>query len=202
MKPWLNARKIKTQWLWGDWEGLEQQQLKQKLLERMADSEDAQEKFWSYAKILGTDCCWEWQGALDSYGYGTFNFQYEPKRRKGILSHRISYFLTHGNLPDHLLVCHHCDNTKCVNPQHLFLGTHNDNRHDSIKKNRHCRGEGQHAHKLTEKQVIQVRQFYQEGMTYAAIGEKFGMTKTGIWAVVSGKTWKHVPFPKGFEPYE
>jgi hypothetical protein len=202
MKPWLNARKTKTQWLWGNWEGLSGPQLKQKLLEKMAASEVAQEKFWGGAKIEGTEDCWEWQRALDSYGYGTFSFQYESRQRTFIFAHRIAYFLTHGELPDKL-VCHHCDNTKCVNPDHLFLGNNNDNRQDSVQKGRHTRGEGQHLHKLTDNKVKRIRLLYFcGGMNGTEISRKFEVSKQCIFHVVYGRTWKHVPFPKGFEPYE
>lgn len=196
MKPWLNERKIKTQWLWGNWEGLKGQQLKQKLLEKMVVSEDAQKRFWSFAKIKGADDCWDWIRALDSYGYGVFSCQYEPKKRTGILAHRISYFLTHGLLPNHLCVCHRCDNTKCVNPAHLFLGTNTDNRRDSVEKDRHCRGERQGLHKLTETQVTEIRflHFY-DRVNCAAISQSFGVSRQCIHAITNGRTWKHVPFP-------
>lgn len=87
------------------------------------------ERFWS--KVQKTDGCWLWQGATTGAGYGGFNI-------KGDLigAHRVAYELTFGPIPDGLLVCHTCDVRHCVNPAHLFLGTHTDNMQDCKTKGR------------------------------------------------------------------
>ncbi len=192
------SRRTKTQWLWGNWEGLNAHQLKLKLLERMADSEEGQRKFWGKVKRVKPDECWEWVGAIDSYGYGVFSFQYEAQRRKGILAHRISYLLNSGVLPDELVVCHRCDNRKCVNPNHLFLGTDVQNVYDMMSKGRHARGEMIHKHKLTEEQVQNVRSMRKSGTNCAVISRMFKVTRQTIHQVVKRKTWKHLtPDPMG-----
>lgn len=85
-----------------------------------------QELFWSRVAIASDDDCWLWTGTMMPTGYGIVGGQY---------THRLAYLWTYGSL-DLPCVCHHCDNPPCVNPMHLFEGTHRDNIHDSIQKGR------------------------------------------------------------------
>jgi len=96
------------------------------------------ERFWrkvekekSTVFYFGTRC-WEWTAAITKVGYGELTI-----RQNVLLAHRVSYELAFGEIPRGLLICHNCDNRKCVNPHHLFLGTHKDNTHDMMKKGRH-----------------------------------------------------------------
>lgn len=84
------------------------------------------------AKVNKTDTCWLWTGAKRcKEGYG----QIKINGRRYITS-RVSYYLWVGALADDILVCHHCDNPPCIRPDHLFLGTHQDNRNDRAMKER------------------------------------------------------------------
>jgi len=82
------------------------------------------------------DGCWYWLGAIHNIThYGVFGIS----SGRTMYAHRFSYKTYRGEIPNGLLVCHHCDNTYCVNPNHLFLGTHRDNTMDMVRKNRHAR---------------------------------------------------------------
>lgn len=89
-----------------------------------------EEAFW--AKVAKGDGCWEWQGATTNGGYGSFT-----ENRRGVRAHRYSYRLHYGPFDERLLVCHSCDNPKCVRPDHLWLGTSAQNERDKILKGRH-----------------------------------------------------------------
>jgi len=181
------------------WEGLGDlrgHQLKLKLLERMANSEAVLEKFWGRAKRGNPNDCWEYRITRgDTYGYGRFSMM-SPDRTHSVtlMAHRISYFLAHGSLPDNLMVCHHCDNRKCVNPKHLFLGSDLDNKQDMVSKNRQTYGERQWMHKLTDPLVLSIRKkYYSGGVTFCEIAESIGMSYAATRAAIVGKTWKHLP---------
>lgn len=95
----------------------------------IATEAEIQRRFWSLVRI--SDGCWEWTGALDKDGYGR-HFH----RTGAFKSHRYSYEISVGPIPDELHVCHHCDNPACVRPDHLFLGTRSDNMRDCMRKGR------------------------------------------------------------------
>jgi 5-methylcytosine-specific restriction endonuclease McrA len=141
-----------------------------------------EEKFWS--KVKKTEKCWEWKGRL-SNGYGYF--KYKGKRYQ---AHRLSFYLTHGYLSD-LMVLHSCDNSDCVRPEHLKEGTHEKNMRDKIKRNRQAKGASHGMAKLTENDVIEIREMTNQKIPYKIIGKKFKISRETIGKIKSGKSWNY-----------
>jgi hypothetical protein len=146
-------------------------------------------RFWNNVD-KSTDGCWLWQGWLDSKGYGAIRVN-----GSAIKAHRLSYELHRGTIPDGLFVCHTCDVPRCVNPDHLFLGTAEDNVNDMMAKGRHSalRGSQCWNAKLTEQDVLDIRRLYAQGnISTRALGKKYGVTKTAILWVIQEKNWRHL----------
>ena len=145
-----------------------------------------------FEKLFIKNCCWIWIGDKNPQGYGIV--RNKNGRREG--AHRISYRFYRGNFPFHLQVCHKCDNSSCVNPDHLFLGTQKDNMIDMYRKGRNVRGdvrgEKNGRHKYTEKQVLKIRHLYQQGMKIVDIHKQFGGSYQSIWCIIRRKFWTHI----------
>jgi hypothetical protein len=89
-------------------------------------------------------------------------------------------------------VCHSCDNRPCVNPEHLFLGTHQDNMTDASKKGRTHPGEQTKGAKLNDEAVRQIREAYRNGALQRELAEEYGVASSAISMIVNHNTWKHV----------
>lgn len=148
-------------------------------------------RFWNKVTTQDSDECWEWQAGLNPDGYGRVSL-----RCKSYGAHRVSYFLQHQKDPGELCVCHTCDNPKCVNPSHLWLGTFGDDMRDMTKKGRgvipHVPGSKHGAAKLTEQQVLDIRAQYANGQDQYTLGRKYGVAHQTIHCLVTRKSWKHI----------
>jgi len=131
--------------------------------------------------------CWEWCGGK-ACGYGQLKVA-----GKMLKAHRVAYELFVGKIPDGLFVCHSCDNPGCVNPTHLFLGTHQDNMNDMSRKGRgtKAKGEKHGMAKLTESQVREIRQLYGK-YNQRKLAEMFGVDQATISYIINNKLWTHV----------
>lgn len=147
--------------------------------------------------------CWNWVGSTDN-GYGKLMVgSRSDKTRKSIRAHRFSYLTFVGPITDGLYVCHRCDNRLCINPAHLFLGTHQDNMDDRGNKGRlnHVVGEQSGTARLTEVDVLSARRLRFAGRTYQSIADRFGVDKRTVMRAVKGETWAHLPAaPSAKEP--
>ncbi len=146
------------------------------------------ERFWS--QVNKSDGCWLWTGATDKDTYGVITIR-PPKRL--VKAHRLSWALTHGPVADGLMVLHHCDTPRCVRPDHLFLGTHLDNKRDEILKGRQVSGSAHHSAKLTEQQIPEIRRLCRLGVSKVEIAKRFGVRSYTIYSIAQGSTWKGVP---------
>lgn len=146
--------------------------------------------------------CKEWQGPRDKDGYGWSG------RKK---AHRVAYEEAIGPIPPGMIVCHHCDNPPCVEPTHLYVGTHRDNAHDRQVRGRQSRvgpewlrqhgrrnapGEGTINHKLTKEQVDEIRRLYVPNphrsaspVSQKALAVRFGVSQAQISKVIRGDQW-------------
>jgi hypothetical protein len=148
-------------------------------------------------KIPGVSC-WAWKGLYSTNGYGMFK-----RNKKMIMAHRGSYEAFKGSIPKEMYVCHSCDNSWCVNPDHLFLGTPKDSMLDKVRKGRHSRGtihsqkikaseafrksivfgESHNQSKLSNQQRKQILELESQGKKHKDIAEMFGVTTSLIYAI-------------------
>jgi hypothetical protein len=133
--------------------------------------------------------CHEWRGYTTKLGYGKIRLNGRSE-----FVHRVAWQQSRGPIPAGFKVCHKCDNRRCVNPDHLFLGTQADNMRDMAAKKRRRgiggqRGEKHHQAKITAEQVRAIRA---SEMTNAELATLYGLTRRYVWSVRHGTTWKHV----------
>ena len=160
------------------------------------------ERFHKY--VRKTDGCWEWTGSKLK-GYGRL---YHNGRL--VATHRLSWTIHYGPVPDAIYVCHKCDNRGCVRPSHLFLGTHSDNIRDSVRKGRHgsqrnphlldalqphpeqrARGERSGRHKLTNRAVHEIRALAGT-LPIRLIAERYAIDRTHAYKIIRRELWTHL----------
>lgn len=132
-----------------------------------------------------TDACWIWFKDFYPNGYGHFTFRGVQKG-----AHRWSYERYVGQIPNGMIVCHNCDNRSCVNPEHLFLGSQQDNITDCVKKGRNPKGEKNGMAKLSEQAVRFI--LANNSLSSRKLSKMLGVTRHSITNVRNKKTWKHI----------
>lgn len=132
--------------------------------------------------------CWIWMGGTVVKGYGALIIN-----NKSIYAHRLSYSIHNGEIPHGMMVCHTCDVTLCVNPNHLFLGTAFDNNMDKVSKGRQIKGDDHPMMKVTNEEVMEIRRLHVKGSHKygsAALARKFNISQIQIWNIVNFKQRK------------
>lgn len=145
-------------------------------------------RFWE--KVTSGEGCWVWTGAKTSKGYGSFRIG--GRRGKAYLSHRVSYTILIGEIPDGAFVCHHCDNPSCVRPDHLFLGSAADNSQDMERKKRtgRCYGERNGKATFSFEKAQEIRRLRQErGFSYRTLARNFGIGSKTVWRILHNLGW-------------
>lgn len=159
-------------------------------------------RFW--AKVDAgrhAERCWTWKGASTRAGYGVIAAG--GRGQANHYAHRVAYAIATGQDPAGFAVCHRCDNPRCVNPTHLFLGTMADNVADMIAKGRHAGppkdkgvrflpGEKNASHKLSAAHVRAILARAKAGESSRKLGVAFGVTDSLVRQIVRRELWRHV----------
>lgn len=133
--------------------------------------------------------CWNWKGCLTAYGYPQAN-----RNGKVYLLHRKFFEKSRGEIPKDKCICHTCDNRKCVNPYHMFIGTKKENTQDMLNKGRKnpALGEKSTKSKLTQEQVLEIRKLHKLDNSIKKLSDRFKVSPQSIWAIIARKNWKHL----------
>ena len=149
-------------------------------------------KFANSIAIDEPDKCWNWQKRKFK-GYGMVRAEYIGKRETfRMAAHRFSYLHFKGDIPKGISVCHKCDNPACVNPEHLFLGTHKQNFEDAAAKKRMANGVRHYKTKLQIEDVINIRERFSAGEQIKQIASSLNLQIGHVYKIVHKITWRHV----------
>lgn len=155
-------------------------------------------RFATKVRSSELDKCWPWNGTIASNGYGFFSFGGRMNGNVG--AHRIAWLIAQpgdARLERGDEICHSCDNPICVNPHHLFRGSHSDNMADARKKGivkplQPRYGQLNNRATLDETAVREIRRLATCGTSQRAIAAKFGVKQAAVWNVIHRRTWAHV----------
>lgn len=137
---------------------------------------------------VSADGCFECTShLLNSSGYPEYHFN-----GKKTTVYKYIYEECFGHVEDGKIVRHKCDNRLCINPEHLLVGTHIDNMRDMTSRNRQCKGVDSPFAKLNEKDVKKIRELFDEDLSNTKIADLFNVSRTTIYYIRKGKTWRHV----------
>jgi len=140
-------------------------------------------RFWEKVEITDLDDCWLWTASTDKDGYGQFKLNGRKLR-----AHQVAVLLD-GRDPTGKVVRHLCHNPRCVNPNHLAVGTHRANSRDMVRLDRQPRGERNGQSQLSDEDVRKIRK---SGETSRELAKQFGTSESNIRMIRTGRSWKHV----------
>lgn len=144
---------------------------------------EEEKRFWTKVSKRGDQQCWNWIASLDTEGYGNFKSKNKKANNK---AHRMSYLLHFGDISKGLHVLHKCDNPRCVNPSHLFLGTHQDNMRDMVEKGRIT------TRKYTSDLVRRAAELFSLKRSVREVHNETGISLGCLYAIRNGRSWKSV----------
>lgn len=148
-------------------------------------------RFWEKVDVCAPDECWEWLGAKDGAGYGDFKYWGRQTKATRVMWHYMRGFIPNDGSYHGYCVLHKCDNPGCVNPDHLFLGTHAENMRDRDNKGRQAKGSEAGRTKLTEADVARIRDLRGKETTRVT-AERFGISHAYVSAIRHGRAWAHL----------
>ncbi len=154
--------------------------------ETLALFANAPERFVRKLKREGE--CVVWAEGKDKNGYGQFWYERSNKTR----AHRWAYLWHYGSIPDGMAILHKCDNPPCVNPLHLWAGTLAENSKDCVAKRRHRFGESHNFARLTNAQVLEIRERCYAGERQSKLAVEYGITEGFVSVIACNKAWKYL----------
>lgn len=160
-------------------------------------------RLWAKVERRGPDDCWNWTGGVTrpgSHGYGRIFISYAARPRS-MVAHRLAWMLANGPVPPDMEVCHRCDNPRCCNPAHLFLGTHTDNMRDCSSKHRTFwqtrpapRGDAHPNTKTPDVTVMCMRMEWAMGIgSQSQVADRFSVPRKIAQDLISGRKRTHLP---------
>lgn len=142
--------------------------------------------------VIRQEGCWDWKGYIARTGYAEIG---RSKNFHEKNAHRISWMIHKGNIPEGMYICHKCDNPKCTNPDHLFIGTHQDNDKDRDEKGRNVKGEDVESSILKDQDIKEIKTLLTQGKSCLEISRKYDVSHDAIKRINKNETWKHIPWP-------
>lgn len=154
----------------------------------MRERKSLHDRFWSKVRPEVGDACWLWTGAKNSKGYGDIWVYNKGKTQR---AHRVSWEMHYGPIPHEALVLHRCDTPSCVRPDHLFVGSPQDNMDDMAAKGRDRKAVGSRnaSARLSSDQARAIKARIASGDNMRAMAREFGVSKSTIYAMKIGRSW-------------
>ena len=147
----------------------------------------AENRFWAKVDRRGPGECWTWKAKVSVWGYGRFWFD-----GKTVQAHRFAVATTGMAVPAHFDVLHSCDNKLCVNPNHLRIGTHQENMDDGVARGSFPFGERNHNAKMTETVALEIIRLGRAGVSMIEIADRVGVCRSSAYQVLTGQQWRRV----------
>lgn len=151
--------------------------------------ESIEVRFWR--RVIKSDGCWEWSGAMKENGYGSFSgFVKTDRGWRSEYAHRASWLIHFGPVPVGSDVCHTCDNRKCVRPDHLWIGSRKENLNDMVLKGRSNAGAKHWNAKISESDVVGIKERRAKGCTVRSIAQEYEISRSQVDRICKGKRWR------------